>query len=288
VFNANTDTLTIADDTSLQMATGDFSLDLWFRWVTGTVAQVGGLVSKFSGTEGYKLEITDAGLAKFTFGDADESVSLSSTTVVTDGWWHHICVTVDRSEKTGFVLYVDGVAEATSTDATADPTDIEGAVSAAATDLTMTGIASVTFHVSNLGIYKAKALSAAEVATLFGAAVFSKPSTVKAKGTGTKYTGEETSVVVAMPLDEGTGTVCYNMVSGTVDGTLSGVTFADDGVPFDDETLVNLGPFVWATGVPARDVTFPHPIKIGRKNPIRVLETDGSFNLILFGCTKHA
>src|SRR4030042_1286891 len=56
-FTAANNTITVTDAAGLQMATGDFSLELWFRWVTGTLAAGPALAPKISGTDGYRLGI---------------------------------------------------------------------------------------------------------------------------------------------------------------------------------------------------------------------------------------
>jgi len=116
---------------------------------------------------------------------------------------------------------------------------------------------------------------------------------------------------VAWNNDEGTGTACHEIknnagyvsaVSGTAwsPSKQSGGTAAISkcGPPFrkqyeDDaeNPLPSVGLF--GTGILDTDgvltatvVTFPQAIEIGRNNPVRILETDGSFSLILHGFTE--
>ena len=283
-FTALNNTLTVADGATLQMAAGDFSVELWFRWVTGTVAAVAGLLSKKGATEGYLFSISSAGKPVFTVADSDESVVLTGPASVCDDRWHHLCATVDRSEAAGFILYVDGYAVASG-----DPTAIEGNVSAAGTNLIATGIANVTLHVANIGIYKALALSAATVL----ANMNRDSRAYNAPGFGKKLTGSETSITCALPLDEGTGSTCYDMTANNNDGTVANAGWAEDGLTFEAATQMNVGPIHCgnvtgaAYDLAPRVISFPDfGIRIAEQCPVRILETDGSFVLILMGETR--
>lgn len=275
--------ITITDAAGVQMGTGDFSLELWFRWVSGTVAAVPALVSKLSGTEGFLLELTAAGLPKFTLGDADESIAVTGTKKVVDGIWHHIAVTVDRTAgpSNAIVLYIDGVSNASTTDLT-----IEGTSAAAAANITMTGVNSVSFALAGVGLYKALALAAATVLARFAPLRLNQVpgGSGVTHGSGVKFTGDETSLAVGLNLDEGAGTTLYDATGvHTVAGT--GNTWDEtDGLPLGQNALTPTIKFP-AVGT-VLDVGFDPPLEIGKGNPLRTLETDGSFEVQFNGETR--
>jgi hypothetical protein len=279
-FTAANNTITVTDAASMQMGTGDLSVGLWFKWQTGTVGAVAGLLSKYAGGgSGWKWSINSAGTARFTIGDGvATSVYLNTPRTVCDGYWHHLMATVDRDVATGFNLYVDGQLVATG-----DPTSITGNINGTATDLTMTGIASVTLYASALEVYKGTALSAAAVRAVFN------PITIGAGGIGRKTVGTETGLSLALPLDEGTDTTTYDILA-TSNGTLVNTTWADEGICLPDantrgisESLKNL-PLLDALDHP--NVTFEPAIKVGRNNPLAILETAGAWSVIITGFTE--
>jgi hypothetical protein len=275
--------ITITDGATLQMGTGDLSVEILFRWVSGTLAAVPGLISKLSGTEGWKLELTAAGLPKFTFGDADESASVTGTRNVADGQWHHLCATLDREAgpTNALVLYIDGVADNTASDTT-----VEGTSSAAATDVTLTGVDNVSFVLCGLGIYKGLALAATTVAARFAATSLASAAAGAgiARGRGVKFGGDETNLSCGLNMDEGTGTALYD-ATGTNNGTGTGNTWdITDGLPLGYKAMPPTIQFP-AAGTPL-DLQFNPGLEIGPGNPLRTLETDGSFEVQITGVTR--
>ncbi|MCI0490195.1 MAG: HYR domain-containing protein [Blastocatellia bacterium] len=109
-FDGTDDFVLVPDDPSLDVGTGDFSIDAWIQTSNNTGVQA--IVDKREETSpgvffGYSL---------FTF-NGNLGVQLSdgifgnfiSTTDVADGLLHFVAVTVDRDSSTGGVLYVDGM-----------------------------------------------------------------------------------------------------------------------------------------------------------------------------------
>jgi hypothetical protein len=285
VLNSATDTITVTDAAGLKMSTGDFSIEMWVCWISGTLAAIPYLLKKQAGTEGYLIETTAAGLPKVTFGDSDESASLTGTRNICDGFWHHIAVTVDRDVVAGFILYVDGVAVATSATGATNPVLIESGVDATGQNVVVTGIASVTIRVCGVGLYKGLALSAATVAARFKRACQHSPYTAQPSiGRGVKFTGSETSLSCGLNLDEGTGTTGYDATSNACNATLANCTWTDqDGLPLGTMVAPN-SLFIPSDG-PLVQVSFDPPLCMGNGNPIRLLETDGLWQATISGHT---
>ena len=302
LYFASNNTWTAADGGALldiaAGANGHFAFEMWVYVPTATGAVAGLLTRATVGTEGYTLEITSAGVAKFTIKDGSVSISITGSSSVFGGW-HLITVVGERASATGLNLYIDGVADATAVTTVA----MTGAVDAAGA-LVCTGVSNKDMFVGPIGFYTGAnaALSATKVLANYNG--------VADLGIGRKYDGGETGLSLAWNNDEGTGTLCYEITNedgykSTVNGTAwspskqSGSTAAIKkcGPPFykrneDDaiEPLPSVGLFATAvetaTGVlqPVM-ATFPQAIKIGRNQPVRILETDGAFSLILFGFT---
>lgn len=291
-FDAAADTLSMADDNTdfdwgTQAADGDFSAEFWFN-LEATTAAVPNLMTRGDeASDGWNIELTAASKLKFTAHDSSDSATITATTVLDDGEWHHIVVVVDRDSTTGMQIYVDGVADATAV----DPTDLALTLDGGGT-IVMTGVDSEVFYVSTVGIYigaEGGALSAATVKTRYNS------------GIGYKYEGDETGLVVGFNTDEGISTACHdikNDASNVV--TLSGASWVpsrqngataeinEAGVPFSLQDMMRaVGKFQCGIGTAfgGSFIKFPHPIKIGRNCPLNILETNGSFDLIVFGYT---
>jgi hypothetical protein len=263
---------------------------------TGAVASL--LVRGDEAVEGYKLEITSAGKAKFTIRDAANACTITGSKNIFGGW-HLITVVGERNSATGLNLYIDGVADATAV----TTVSMTGGIDAGISTLVITGVTNKDMWIGPLGFYTGAnaALAAATVLSNYN------------EGIGRKYHGGETGLSLAWNNDEGTGTLCYDIknndgykstVSGTAwspskqsGGTAAvnkcGPPFRKDGEGDADNPLPTIGLFGTAkesgTGVlQPVVVTFPQAIEIGRNNPVRILETDGQFNLILHGFTADA
>lgn len=300
LFFDTTDTWTAADGGALlDIAAGNnghFAIEMWVYVPTATGAVAGLLTRASVGTEGYTLEITSAGKVKFTIKDGSVSITITGSTTIFGGW-HLITVVGERNSATGLKMYRDGVSDATAVTTVA----MTGAVDAAGAAI-CTGVSSQDMWIGPIGFYTgaSAALSAATVLANYN------------EGVGRKYHGGETGLSVAWNNDEGVGSLCYDIKNqdankATVSGTAwsptkqSGGTAAVTkcGPPFkrigedDAFNLPTVGFFgtglLTTQGVmSAIAVTFPQAIEIGRNNPVRILETDGNFSLILHGYTVDA
>lgn len=296
-FNTD-DTWTVANGGGLLdiAAGGDghFAFEMWVYVPTATGAVTGLLTRASVGTEGYKLEITSAGKAKFTIKDGSVSITITGNTSIFGGW-HLITVVGERASTTGLKMYRDGVSDADGVTTVL----MTAAIDADATVI-CTGVSSKDMWIGPIGFYTGAnaALSAATVLANYN------------EGIGRKYHGGETGLSLAWNNDAGIGATSYEIKNQTAyaatgSGTdwsptkQSGGTAAVNkcGPPFRSKgegDAVNPLPTVgfFGTGLlnsqgvmSAIAVTFPQAIEIGRNNPVRILETNGNFSLILHGFT---
>ncbi|MBI3252361.1 MAG: hypothetical protein HYZ52_03450, partial [Candidatus Omnitrophica bacterium] len=107
-FDGTDDYITVPDAAALDPSANILSLSAWIKTITASRA----IVSKgTSGTDGYELSLDANGKVVFK----KSAVSLTSTTAVHDGFWHHVA---GVAGKGGMTVYVDGLKDASNTDAT--------------------------------------------------------------------------------------------------------------------------------------------------------------------------
>ena len=120
-FPAASDFLSIANDTDLNVGTGDFTLSFWARLDSSETQPV---IDKYSGT-GYSLKFSSGSLV-LTMQDTVGPLTATFGTALNDNKWHVYVVSVDRSGNA--VAYIDNVAQTalsvTSVDATLDNTTV--------------------------------------------------------------------------------------------------------------------------------------------------------------------
>jgi len=282
-------------DWGTEAANGHFALEMWvyIPTVTGAVASL--MCRGNEASDGWKLEITSTGKAKFTAHDSVASMTITGTKSIFDRW-HLITVVAQRGSATGLNLYIDGVLDAVAVDTRDLNLTLDGG-----TTVVCTGVSGKNMWLGPIGIYIGASanLSAEKVLSNFN------------EGIGRKYDGSETGLVAAWNNDEGTGTLCYSInntdgLKVTIAGNAiwsprkqSGSTAAVNkcGPPFEkvgeddaEDPLPTLGLFgtgvLTTSGVMSSiQRSFPQAIRIGGNNPVRILETDGAFSLLLFGLT---
>lgn len=287
----NSDTLIIPNNgTDLNWANkaadGDFAVEMWLQ-TAADIDNIGTLLVRGNeASNGWKLEIA-SGKAKFSWHDGSNStIAITGDTDVDDGSWHFIVVTIDRSSITGMNIYVDGASDATAVDPTGNTAAMTGG-----TTVISTGVAAGTYYMSAFALYIDSTLSAATVLSNYNS------------GIGQKYEGDETGLDFAYNLDEGSGTTCYSRLLDTNhDIALSNATWIPsrqlgataevnvNGIPINQQDMMRaVGKFVVGTGsnFGGTFIKFPHPIKIGRNCPLNILETAGTFDLVVFGYTTQ-
>ena len=301
-----TDTWTITDGgATLDIAvaaTGHFTIEAWMM-IPAASGATNILTRGNPADEGYTFEITAGGLLKFTAKDGANAITATGTTVLNDGEWHYLAVSVTRASATGMILCVDGVTETIST-GSASTSAMTQAIAIGCWAAVQTGTSNKTHYLGPLGFYNGAsgALSAATMLANYN------------DGIGRKYHGAETGLALAFNNDEGIGTANHDVKNdsgyvvvnsgvewvpskqngATAAVAVQGAPFEKDGVALDTEMLDAMGKFItcyesadeasMGLTVPQM-VNFPHAIKIGRNNPLRILETDGAFDLMLFGFT---
>jgi hypothetical protein len=276
---AGSDTIIFGDNAALEPVGGDATIEFGIK--TSDVS-LSTMIFKTTGTpiNGYNIEIDSAGKLVATFGDGTHTASITSRNPINDGRWHHVIINYEYQQSNGINLYIDGGQAATSVSNASI-----GACTGGASNLVLLGSDNKDVYLSTIGIYKGGIVSDSTIAARAGVGGLGESGAC-----GSKFTGSESNLTFAANLDEGTGSgagSCKDLV-GSVDGDLTGTWTDGEGIPIDPHTLketikYNTGKLNTQGVIPNTPVVFPHDIKIGRNNPIRINETDGDFELQLFG-----
>jgi hypothetical protein len=119
-FDGIDDLVDVPDHPTLDIGTSDFTIDAWVK--TCTEVGVAPIVDKREQGLGYYLYLANGSLV-LDMSDGIGATFLSGS-LVADGSWHLVAVTVDRDQPTGGTFYVDGVAVTTF-----NPMSISGSLS---------------------------------------------------------------------------------------------------------------------------------------------------------------
>jgi hypothetical protein len=107
-FNGSTDYLSIADNTALQLGSGEFTIEGWF-YFSGATSTAYNLISKGTATTGWSLNTTTGARIQFSYTTSNLT---GSTTTLTQGVWYHIAVV--RISALNIRIYINGVQEVLS------------------------------------------------------------------------------------------------------------------------------------------------------------------------------
>jgi hypothetical protein len=115
-FNGTTDYLTTIDKPTLQLGTGNFTIEAWVYLTTASTSR--GLVSKgpVAGTTGWECKFNSANVFRFEW-TASSLVGVATIPITT---WTHVAVVRSGSATGNVKLYVNGTLYATSAVAVTD------------------------------------------------------------------------------------------------------------------------------------------------------------------------
>jgi hypothetical protein len=115
-FNGSTDYLSLADNTALQLSTGDFTIEGWF-YISGATSTAYNLISKGAAATGWSLNTTTGARIQFSYTASNLT---GATTTLVQGAWYHIAVVRSGSASGNLKIYLNGVQEIASAGAVND------------------------------------------------------------------------------------------------------------------------------------------------------------------------
>jgi len=115
-FNGSTDYLSLADNTALQLGTGDFTIEGWF-YISGATSTAYNLISKGAAATGWSLNTTTGARIQFSYTASNLT---GATTTLVQGAWYHIAVVRSGSASGNLKIYINGVQEIASAGAVND------------------------------------------------------------------------------------------------------------------------------------------------------------------------
>ena len=118
--------VSVPDSPSLNVGTGDFSIDAWIK--TSSTKDIGAIQDKRIMPRppviGYAFFVGNGGIGPgVQFGDGSHYVTVIATSYLADGQFHHVAVTVRRQAADGIKLFLDG-----NVVLTADPRSVTGSL----------------------------------------------------------------------------------------------------------------------------------------------------------------
>jgi hypothetical protein len=115
-FNGSTDYLSLADNTALQLSTGDFTIEGWF-YISGATSTAYNLISKGAAATGWSLNTTTGARIQFSYTASNLT---GATTTLVQNAWYHIAVVRSGSASGNLKIYLNGVQEIASSGAVTD------------------------------------------------------------------------------------------------------------------------------------------------------------------------
>lgn len=119
-FDSASDYINVPNNSTLNVGTGDFSIDAWVKKTSG-LNGVHTIVDKRSTQQGYSLYLYNGKLG-LQLSDGNGYDNYNSDLYISDSGWNFVAVTVDRDNPNGLVFYVNGNQQ------TMDPTDHPGSL----------------------------------------------------------------------------------------------------------------------------------------------------------------
>ena len=285
LFNAFTETLTVSDPSGGELdfvAANSFSIEFWWK-ATSSVTDTANIIAKFATSTGYQFG-TDTDKGEFIIGDGTNTPTITGTTDICDGVWHHIICVRDVTNDE-IRLYVDGARDNTAV------TDSTTATLANAADLIVTGIASDVFRLGMLRIYNS-AVGDADAIRLANGAYVSDLKTYEVgswmlfEGTGTTAVdqngnGNDATIAdaswdtetydSASDEDHFAGGASFNLTYPNVDNENFTITVDGTALTTDEYTLTPRGSVILNTAPAATSV-------VSYRYYSMVLECGGYFN----------
>jgi len=116
LYDGLDDVTTVTNHASLNMGTGDFTLEVWAKLDLDATTRVA--IAKYTeptGILGYYLQYRNVtGIIRLYMNDATDAYYIDGTTDVRDGTWHHTVGVVDRDTAANCKVLVDGVDDTAS------------------------------------------------------------------------------------------------------------------------------------------------------------------------------
>jgi hypothetical protein len=106
-FDGIDDFVKVANSPSVNIGTGDFSIDAWIQTSYSDLQTIMDKRVSTPGVLGYHFFVGLAGLG-FQMADGDSYTNYDSGVFINDGNFHHVAATVHRSSPDGGRLYIDG------------------------------------------------------------------------------------------------------------------------------------------------------------------------------------
>jgi hypothetical protein len=113
-FDGTNDSMTVADNATIEPTTGSFSLEAWVYPTSSSTSQIiiaktdGGLAAQW----GYGLRLV-AGDLRFDVGDGSDSSHIS-VALLTLNTWHHVIAVYDNRADGHYKIYLNSVVEASA------------------------------------------------------------------------------------------------------------------------------------------------------------------------------
>lgn len=120
-----TNHIDVAHKPALNIGTGSFTAEAWFKTPVSGVTQqiIGKSDAATSYGVGFKVQLSTQNKLYYEVtggaGGIGNSCYGTGTTKITDGGWHHVALSVDRTTGTACTIYLDGEVENTSSNALA-------------------------------------------------------------------------------------------------------------------------------------------------------------------------